>query len=284
MFQCLSKVQLLRFVVMAWFASISIAAVHAEIRLPAIFANHMVVQRDTAVHVWGYATPGESVTVVFRGETKKTDADGLGRWSLYLGPGSAGGPFELVVEGTNRIALEDVLVETYGLLRASLICSFPWLVGRSPESKTRWKKSQRRSIRAFACSTFTRARPTLRKRMKLSGIRGVSAAPPLSEAFPPWAISSPETFKSKSTSRSESSVLAGWNTSRSVDQPGCALCGCLADAGLCSPRKTYGWAIDGYLAGEEGPKRIRERKGRRQTSGSSSLASGSGIMETCWDL
>ena len=80
MFQYSSNFQLLRFVILAWFASVSIGAVRAEIRLPAVFADHMVVQRDTPVHVWGYASPNESVTVAFRGETKKTNADGqIGR-------------------------------------------------------------------------------------------------------------------------------------------------------------------------------------------------------------
>lgn len=115
---------------MAWLASIAIGAVRAEIRLPALFADHMVVQRDTPVHVWGYASPNESVTVAFRGETKKTDADALGRWSLYLGPGNAGGPFELVVQGTNRITLEDVLAGDVWIASGQSNMQFP-MVGWS---------------------------------------------------------------------------------------------------------------------------------------------------------
>jgi sialate O-acetylesterase len=115
---------------LAWLASIAIGAVRAEIRLPALFADHMVVQRDTPVHVWGYASPNESVTVAFRGETKKTDADALGRWSLYLGPGNAGGPFELVVQGTNRITLEDVLAGDVWIASGQSNMQFP-MVGWS---------------------------------------------------------------------------------------------------------------------------------------------------------
>jgi sialate O-acetylesterase len=79
----------------------------------------MVVQRDMPVHIWGMAAPGEAVQVSFRGETRSTTAGQLGRWSVYLSPGAAGGPFELTVKGTpatadsnppQTISLDDVLV------------------------------------------------------------------------------------------------------------------------------------------------------------------------------
>ncbi len=70
----------------------------------------MVVQRQLPVHVWGKASPEETITVSFRGESKPTTADSFGRWSLYMAPGDAGGPFELVVKGSNTITLRDVLV------------------------------------------------------------------------------------------------------------------------------------------------------------------------------
>jgi sialate O-acetylesterase len=82
----------------------------ADVRLPAILAEHMVVQRGLPVHVWGSAAPGEAVTVSFRGGSRATAADSLGRWSVYLPPGEAGGPFDLTVKGNNTIALDDVLV------------------------------------------------------------------------------------------------------------------------------------------------------------------------------
>ena len=70
----------------------------------------MVIQRDLPVHVWGWANAGEAVIVGFRGETRATQANDLGQWSLYLSPGTAGGPFELTVKGSNALTLEDVLV------------------------------------------------------------------------------------------------------------------------------------------------------------------------------
>jgi sialate O-acetylesterase len=97
------------------------ATVSAEVTLPKILASHMVVQRGLPVHVWGMAAAGEEVTVSFRGETRSTKAGQLGRWSVYLSPGAAGGPFQMTVQGrpaaggadraaAQTITLDDVLV------------------------------------------------------------------------------------------------------------------------------------------------------------------------------
>lgn len=83
---------------------------HATVRLPALFADHMVIQRDRPVHVWGFSAPNETVTVTFRGAQQSATADPLGRWSVELPGGGAGGPFDLSVRGTNTITLTDVLV------------------------------------------------------------------------------------------------------------------------------------------------------------------------------
>jgi sialate O-acetylesterase len=97
------------------------AAASAQVTLPKILSSHMVVQRDLPVHVWGWAQPGQEVSVAFRGVTRSTKTGQLGRWSVYLPPGAAGGPFQLVVAGVptsageavapaQAITLEDVLV------------------------------------------------------------------------------------------------------------------------------------------------------------------------------
>ena len=83
---------------------------HADVKLPAIFSDHMVLQRDTPVPVWGWAEPGEAVTVSIAGQTKKVTADAAGKWSVKLDKLSAGEPLMLVVSGKNRITVNDVLV------------------------------------------------------------------------------------------------------------------------------------------------------------------------------
>ncbi len=89
---------------------LTVSVLSAEVRLPAVLADHMVIQRDQPVHVWGWAAPAEGVTVSFRGESVSTTADHFGHWSVFLKPSAAGGPFDLNVRGTNAIRLTDILV------------------------------------------------------------------------------------------------------------------------------------------------------------------------------
>ena len=58
----------------------------AELRLASVLADHMVLQRDKPVAVWGWADAGESVTVSFAGQSKSTIAAADGKWSLKLDP------------------------------------------------------------------------------------------------------------------------------------------------------------------------------------------------------
>jgi sialate O-acetylesterase len=84
----------------------------AEVRLPNIFGDHMVLQCDKPVCVWGFAAPGEEVSVKFGEQTKKAKADDAGEWSVTLDAMKASfEPRELVVAGKeNEIKLADVLV------------------------------------------------------------------------------------------------------------------------------------------------------------------------------
>jgi sialate O-acetylesterase len=84
---------------------------NAAVSLPKVFSDHMVIQRDLPVHVWGKADPAEKVRVTFRGQTVETAADSLGFWSAYLPPAPAGvTPLELVVQATNTVTLRDIVV------------------------------------------------------------------------------------------------------------------------------------------------------------------------------
>ena len=83
----------------------------AEVKLPALFTDHMVVQRDQPLKIWGWADPSESV-VVSIGNSKATAlADATGKWHLELPPMPANkSPSSLIIQGSNRIEIKDVLV------------------------------------------------------------------------------------------------------------------------------------------------------------------------------
>jgi sialate O-acetylesterase len=82
----------------------------ATVRLPALVGPHMVLQRDRPVPIWGWAAPGEAVSVLFRAKTYTATAGPDGRWQAIMLAQPAGGPFELTVKGENTVELTDVLV------------------------------------------------------------------------------------------------------------------------------------------------------------------------------
>ncbi len=81
-----------------------------DVKLPAMFTEHAVLQRDMPVPVWGWAEPGEEVKVSLGGQTEATKADEKGKWRVTLKPLSVGEPLTLVVEGKNKLEVKDLLV------------------------------------------------------------------------------------------------------------------------------------------------------------------------------
>jgi sialate O-acetylesterase len=85
---------------------------HADVKLPAVFASQMVLQRDVPVPVWGTADAGEEVQVQWDGKPAgKSVADADGKWKITLGALQVGGgAHTLTVAGKNTVKLEDILV------------------------------------------------------------------------------------------------------------------------------------------------------------------------------
>ncbi len=83
-----------------------------SLRLPQIFGDHMVLQRDLPVVIWGWADPGQDVTVTFAGQTQKAQADTRGQWRLQLKPLPASKtPAEMTVRtGNSVLDFNDILV------------------------------------------------------------------------------------------------------------------------------------------------------------------------------
>ena len=61
-----------------------LATADADVKLPSVFGNSMVLQRELPVPVWGWAEPGEKVTVTLGRQSKKAAADKTGRWQVNL--------------------------------------------------------------------------------------------------------------------------------------------------------------------------------------------------------
>lgn len=82
----------------------------ADVRMPDVFGDHMILQRDMKLTVWGEADNGEEVTVSIGGLSATAVAASDGAWSVKLGRMKAGGPYEMIVTGKNRIVFTDVLI------------------------------------------------------------------------------------------------------------------------------------------------------------------------------
>lgn len=84
-----------------------VSTLRAEVKLPGIFSDHMVLQRGQKLPIWGEAAPNEIITIKFHNYSKTVSADKNGRWSVSLPKQKAGGPYTLNV---NDIVISDVYV------------------------------------------------------------------------------------------------------------------------------------------------------------------------------
>jgi sialate O-acetylesterase len=92
------------------------ATAQAEVRLSEVFGEHMVLQRDRPLNIWGHATPGQTLTVELGGHKASTRVAADGRWRVQLAALPAGGPHHLRVSGDQTIELSDVLIGDVWLL------------------------------------------------------------------------------------------------------------------------------------------------------------------------
>jgi len=104
----------------------------AEVRMPAIFSDNMVLQQKSEAAVWGRAAPGEKVRVKGSWDNSWSEtvcADKDGKWITKIKTPCAGGPFELAVEGNNSIRFKDVMAGEVWLCSGQSNMSIPMLGG-----------------------------------------------------------------------------------------------------------------------------------------------------------
>lgn len=101
----------------------------AAVSVPYFFADNMVLQRDSKIPVWGFANPGEKITVTFKNQKKTAIADQSGNWKLVLNEEKFGGPFTMKISGTNEIILQNILIGDVWLCSGQ--SNMEWDVARS---------------------------------------------------------------------------------------------------------------------------------------------------------
>jgi sialate O-acetylesterase len=93
--------------------------------LPHIFTDHMVIQRDAPIAVWGWADPNEQIGITIATQAANTTADSRGDWKVELAPMSAGGPFALKIAGAETIVITDVMIGEVWLASGQSNMVFP---------------------------------------------------------------------------------------------------------------------------------------------------------------
>ncbi len=129
----------------------------ADVRLPQILSGHMILQREQPVRIWGWADAGERVTVDFSGQRAAADADAEGKWQVFLNPMPAGGPYDMTVEGRNRIVLRDVLLGEVWI--GSGQSNMVWPVGRSDNAEKEISSADLPRLRLFKVKLLVSGEP-----------------------------------------------------------------------------------------------------------------------------
>ncbi|PWV56234.1 sialate O-acetylesterase [Chitinophaga sp. S165] len=85
-------------------------SVRAQVRLPRLISDNMVLQREAQLNIWGWATAGEKVLLGFAGKQYETITPADGRWQVAIPPMEAGGPYDLTIDGSNHITVKNIVI------------------------------------------------------------------------------------------------------------------------------------------------------------------------------
>ena len=146
----------------------------ADVKLPAIFTSHMVLQQGLPDRVWGVAEPGEEVTVSIADQAKSAKAGDDGKWQITLDPLKVGGPHVMTVKGKNEIKLDDVLVGEVWICSGQ--SNMQWAVGQANDG----------DLESLAANF---------PQIRLISVPQVGTQEPQSDFNGKWELCTPETAK-----------------------------------------------------------------------------------------
>ncbi|MBL0740060.1 sialate O-acetylesterase [Chryseolinea lacunae] len=131
----------------SFFLSLLALTTSANVKLPRIFSDNMVLQRDHVITVWGWADGKEKITVQFNTQSKTVTAGKDGKWKIQLASEAAGGPYVLTVKGKNTLVLNNVLVGDVWICSGQ--SNMEWTVRNSNNSTTEIAQANFPQIRHF---------------------------------------------------------------------------------------------------------------------------------------
>ncbi|MFT4224157.1 sialate O-acetylesterase [Dysgonomonas sp.] len=126
-----------------------VAPLNAQIRLPGIISDHMVLKQKSNVPLWGREKPGTIVVIGTDWDNKKYTAHTAsdGEWKIYIKTPSAGGPYTITINGTNSVSLKDILIGEVWL--SSGQSNMEWTLRRDKDVKIAYETVDNPNIRLF---------------------------------------------------------------------------------------------------------------------------------------
>ena len=149
----------------------------ANVSLPNIFGDNMVLQRNSEVRIWGWANPKEEIKLIssWNNQEYKVTADNQAQWELQIKTPEAGGPFTISIKGYNEIVLKNILIGEVWLCsgQSNMEMSASWGIDDGEEEA---KMATNPNIRFFTVPKLT-------------------ATTPQNNLLGNWTESTPETMK-----------------------------------------------------------------------------------------
>ena len=89
---------------------LNVGSICAQVRLPRLVRDSMILQRDTRINIWGWAAKNEKINIKFNNKSYKTTTGSDGKWLIQLQPMKGGGPYTMDITGSNKISLKEILI------------------------------------------------------------------------------------------------------------------------------------------------------------------------------
>lgn len=120
----------------------------AQLKLARLFSDHVVLQRQKPIPVWGWANPNEKVNITLAGQTKTVLSDAGGKWLVKFSPLEAGGPYKIAVTAkSGSLSVNDVLIGEVWLCSGQ--SNMEWMVSQANNFQTEKKNADFPQIRHF---------------------------------------------------------------------------------------------------------------------------------------
>lgn len=153
--------------------SLCATSVRADVTLPGLISDNMIVQQKAPIRIWGTAASGERVSVTMNNKTASATAGTDGRWSAALPAMNAGGPYTLTVAGKNTLTVNNVLVGEVWV--ASGQSNMEWPLAAAANAATEISAASDPQLRMFTVT------------------KKISAAPEADVAGGAWQSATPQT-------------------------------------------------------------------------------------------